>query len=264
MLDRDEIARRFPQVAPPQDAVALYEPAAGFLLPERVIAAHVELAQRHGAEVRLGERVLRYDAKKDHVTVATDRGHYTARRLILTLGAWTTRLAGEIDALRRNLLVTRQAVGWFRPLRDDLRIGQMPVWAIDRPGGGLHYGFPVHPADDGFKAALHFPAEPTDPDALDRSPRDHDVAAIRGTIDAWLPGAAGPLVRHATCMYTNTPDGHFILDRDPGHPQVIVASCCSGHGFKFSSVIGEALADLAEEGRTSLPIDLFKISRLAR
>jgi sarcosine oxidase len=90
------------------------------------------------------------------------------------------------------------------------------------------------------------------------------VAAVREAIDAWLPGAAGPVVHRAVCMYTNTPDGHFILDRDPSEPRVILASCCSGHGFKFASVIGEALADLASTGRTLLPVELFRISRFGR
>jgi sarcosine oxidase len=262
LIDRDAIKRRFPQFEPPADAAGLYEPSAGFLLPERAIATNVRLAKTDGAEFRTGEHVIYWEGRDDYVVVQTDRETYTAGHLIIAGGSWTSRLC-RIPILEQNLRVTRQVLAWFEPLRDDLQVGQFPVWAIDHPAGGIHYGFPVHPADEGFKAAFHFPRETAHPDALDRLLRPDDEAAIRETVDQWLPNAAGRLVRHAVCMYTNTPDGHFVLDRHPEHRNIVIASCCSGHGFKFSSVIGEILADLATRGRTEHPIDLFKVSRLS-
>lgn len=261
-LDAAAVHRRFPQFRPPHDdAVAVFEPAAGFVLPERAILASVRLVEACGAAVRTGERVVDWQAGDDDgggVTVITDRGRYDADTLILAGGAWLKRFC-HLPALADGLRVSRQTLAWFEPLRDDLQPGQMPVWAIDRPEGGVFYGFPVHD-DAGLKAAEHARGPSADPDALDRTARPEDAAAVRTTLDAWLPGAAGALRRQCACMYTNTPDGHFVLDRHPRFPQVLIASCCSGHGFKFAPVIGEILADLAMAGRTSLPIGLFSLS----
>jgi sarcosine oxidase len=263
VLDRRAVERRFPQFRPDEGMIGVFEPSAGFLLPERVIAANLRLAESAGATIKTGERVIDWRARSDGVEVITDRAAYEGKCLILAAGAWMADLC-RLPMLASRLHVTRQASAWFQPLRNDLSIGTMPVWGIDHPSGGLLYGFPVHPADDGgLKAALHLPGPEADPDSLDRSEHPHDIDLIRATLDRHLPNAAGTLARHCVCMYTNTPDGHFILDRHPDHANVFLASCCSGHGFKFASVIGEVLADLACGSGSNAPIGFLSMGRFA-
>lgn len=262
VLDRDAVGRRFPQFRPDPGMIGVFEPSAGFLLPERVIAANLRLAESAGATINTGEQVIDWRAGSDGVEVVTDRATYSAGSLILAAGAWMAHLC-RLPMLASRLRVTRQPLAWFQPLRDDLSVGTMPVWGIEHPSGGLLYGFPVHPADDGgLKAALHLPGPAADPDSLDRSEHPRDVDSIRAGLDRHLPGAAGAPVRHRACMYTNTPDGHFVLDRHPDHPNVVLASCCSGHGFKFASVIGEILADLATGRLPRTPIEFLSLGRL--
>jgi len=258
LLDRSQIVARFPQFQPPPDAIGVFEPAAGFLLPERVIESQVRLARQHGAEIRTGQPVLEWTAGAGGVTVRLPSETHHAGRLVIAAGAWMPRL---VPAVAPRLRVTRQVLAWFEPLRDDLVPGQLPVFGIGHATGGMHYGFPVIDCSEGFKAALHHPGEPADPDSLDRSLHARDVEMIRQTIDQWLPRAAGKLLRHATCMYTNSPDGHFILDRHPDHHNVFVASCYSGHGFKFASVIGEIVADLVTTGATRHCIEFLSLNR---
>ena len=261
VLDRDAVARRFPQFRPDEGMIGVFEPSAGFLLPERVIVANLRLAECAGATIRTGERVIDWHARSDGVDVMTDRASYTGRSLILAAGGWMGDLC-RLPMLAARLRVTRQALAWFQPLRNDLSIGTMPVWGIDHPSGGLLYGFPVHPADDGgLKAAVHLPGPDAHPDALDRSERPDDIDLIRAGLDRHLPNAAGTLARHCVCMYTNTPDGHFVLDRHPDHANVLFASCCSGHGFKFASVVGEILADRASGLSTTAPIGFLSLRR---
>jgi sarcosine oxidase len=157
-------------------------------------------------------------------------------------------------------------MAWFDPpdLAPFAR-GTFPSWAIDPvPRGedhGLFYGFPVEDERRGFKAALHRPGESCDPDEVDRDPRPGEADALRELLRRWLPSADGPVVKQCVCLYTNTPDGHFVIDRHPAEERVVVAAGFSGHGFKFASVVGEALADLATEGRTDLPIGFLGLGR---
>ena len=264
-LTRAQVSERFPQFhGVPDDFVALWEPPAGLLLPERVVAAHAELALRHGADLRGHETVMSWEADAHGVTVRTDRAVYTAAHLILCGGAWSERL---VRGLGVPLVVTRQVLGWVwpprRPEQFDLAAG-FPTWAIeDAASGSLFYGFPLLPDNPGFKIARHRPGAPTDPDTVVRHVLPGDEDDFRPGLDRFFPDVAGgPTLAVRVCLYVNSPDGHFLVDHHPEHPERVTFACgFSGHGFKFASVLGEALADLAERGATDLPVGFLGLRR---
>jgi sarcosine oxidase len=263
-LSAAEVVRRFPGFRPTVDMVGVWEPRAGWLAPERAIAAHLALAARHGAELRTNEPALRWRAGGGGgagVEVTTAYGTYAARRLVLAAGAWTRALLGP--ALDLPLVVERVVQHWFRPARatDLFAPGRFPIFICEYAPGLAWYGFPD--AGDGVKAALHHHGElGVDPDALRRDVGPDEVAYVRALLRTFMPAADGPLAESAVCMYTNTPDEHFVIDAHPGHPEVVIASPCSGHGFKFSSAIGELVAELATEGRTAFDLTPFRVGRL--
>jgi sarcosine oxidase len=193
------------------------------------------------------------------VQVTTARGTATARRLVLAAGAWMRELLPE---LALPLTVERMVLYWFRPPRaTDLFTAQrFPIFICEYTPGRVWYGLPD--VGDGVKVALHHDGEPTDPDTVRRDVRPDEVTYIRALLRTFLPAADGELVDTAVCLYTNTPDECFLIDTHPAHSEVVIASPCSGHGFKFSSAIGELLADLALAGTTSFDLTPFRLARL--
>lgn len=266
LISRQELSQRFPQFLVPDDTIAFYETQAGLLLPEAVVATQAELAMRHGAVLRGHEAVLGWKADGSGVQVQTSRETYRASSLIITAGAWASRMLAD---LKINLKVTRQALTWFWPRKPELfAMGSFPSWALDLEDRanfrGVHYGFPMMSpslGNPGFKAALHWPDEACDPNAVDRTIRESDVLQVREALERYLPDAAGPLLAAHTCLYTNSIDGHFIVDHHPLHTNVTIACGFSGHGFKFVSVMGEILADLATKGTTPHPIKFLSLRR---
>jgi len=259
---RDDLTKLFPQFRLPDDFVGLFEYQAGYLVPELAIGAHVDLAMRHGAHVHGNEPVLRWSSDDKGATVTTANATYHADHLVFCGGAWSDKLMTDLGV---KLLVTRQVLGWVQPLRRDyFQLGVLPVWAIDNHDGTLYYGFPLTPESPGLKIAHHGAGPATDPDTIDRAPHRDDEHSFRRALQTYLPDADGALVSMRICMYTNSPDHHFILDRHPRHERVTLACGFSGHGFKFCSVIGEALADLATKGRSELPIEFLGLQRFGR
>jgi len=228
------------------------------LEPEAAIAAHLSVAQARGAELRLNEPVLSWSAFSDGVAVTTTEGTYTARHLILSAGAWISQLLPE---LTRPLVVERNVLYWFRPRRNPERFGPeaFPIFIAEYDPGHFWYGFPD--VGDGLKVALHHDGEHTTADTVRRDVDADEIAAVRSLLQRFLPDANGDLLETAVCLYTNAPDDHFIIDRHPDHPAVVIASPCSGHGFKFSSTIGEILADLVTAGRSRFDLSPFAITR---
>jgi sarcosine oxidase len=192
--------------------------------------------------------------------VRTDRGRYEAGRLVLTAGAWSGKLAGALAPIARP---ERQVMLWTQPRRPEhFRVGAFPVFNMEAPEGRF-YGFPVH-GIPGFKIGkYHHRQQQVDPDTIDRDCDARDEAAVREGITRYFPDADGPTLSMATCMFTNTPDEHFILDRHPESAAVSIAAGFSGHGFKFCSVVGEIMADLATAGRTRWDLELFRLGRPA-
>jgi sarcosine oxidase len=253
-----ELMRRHPAFRLPQDYVAVIQPDGGFVEAEAGIRAHLRLAVAAGADMRTGEMVVSIEQIGDRVRVQTERKAYEASAVIVAAGPWTASLLPE---LALPLQVTRQVLLWVRPNQPELfRAGWFPVFMIESEHG-IHYGFPLH--DDGLlKIAKHHHAgEIVDPETCDRVVSATDEEAITGRLFAMLPAASGPVMAAKTCLYTMAPDGDFVLDRVPGRERIVIASPCSGHGFKFAPAIGLALADLALTGRTAVDIRRFRLSR---
>jgi sarcosine oxidase len=255
-----ELRREFPQFQFDDEYVAVLERTAGFLYVEECVRAHVREAQRHGAVVRDNEPVKSWQATSAGVEIHTDRGRYSAAKLVLTSGPW----AGQLLAARgARLSVMRQVPMWFGT-RDDaaFRRDVFPLYIADTPEG-YFYGFPVLD-QNGAKVARHYGApELNRPAEVTREIVPADEEPLRGFLRDHLPGIDGPLRRTAVCIYTLTPDRHFVIDLHPDHRNVAIAAGFSGHGFKFASVVGEVLADLADTGRTDLPISMFRADRFA-
>lgn len=261
MLDGRAIARQYPQFSVPDDFIALYEQDAGFILCERAIIAMIERAKGHGATIRENEPVREWQESDAGVTVRTDAGIYRAEKVIFCGGAWSQRLVSNLSI---KLSVTRQVMGWVQPSDPKpFELGNFPVWAIDHLDGTIHYGFPIHPDFPGLKIAHHAPGEPADPDHVRRATSAGDEATFRPILERYLARGSGPTLAIKTCLYTNSPDHHFIIDRLPGHARATIACGFSGHGFKFATVMGEILADLALCGRTQLPAQFLSARRFA-
>jgi sarcosine oxidase len=177
---------------------------------------------------------------------------------VLAAGAWTSTLLG---GLALPLAVERNVLHWFRPERATTLYdpSRFPVFLCEYAPGRVWYGFPD--VGDGVKIALHHQGEPADAESLRRTVAPEEVSYVHALLRAFMPDADGPAVESVVCMYTNTPDEHFILDRHPAHPQVVIASPCSGHGFKFSPAIGELAADLALDATPAFDLTPFRVAR---
>jgi len=258
VLDSAELTRRWPGYRLPAETLALYQPEGGFLLPERCIVAHVNGALAHGARVQARERVWSVEAAAGGVRVVTERGAYEAGSAVVAAGAWIGRL---VPALADLAVPERQVLAWLQPERPEwFAPERFPVFNLEVPEGRF-YGFPVF-AVPGFKfGKYHHLGETGDPDTLLRPATPADEALLRDFAARYFPAGAGPTLSLRACMFTNTPDEHFILDRHRTYPALVLASPCSGHGYKFASVIGEILADLATRGATDHDIGLFALTR---
>ncbi|PLS81695.1 MAG: N-methyl-L-tryptophan oxidase [Actinobacteria bacterium] len=261
VLTGAELHRRYPGYHLPADHLALVQPEGGFLTPERCIVSYVEAAQARGAEIHARERVLGWEPLEGGVRVRTDRGLYEADRLVVTAGAWDGELLDVLDGLA---IPERQVLAWLQPTRPErFRPSNFPVFnlLVDE---GRFYGFPVFGVP-GFKfGKYHHLEEVVDPETVDREPHDYDEQLLRDFAERYFPDGSGPTMDLQTCMFTNTPDNHFVIDVHPDYEQVSFASPCSGHGYKFASVIGEIMADLAETGITRHDINLFRLDRLTQ
>lgn len=260
LLSSDDLRRRYPAFAAAQDIVAVWEPRAGVLFPESCILAHLRGATRSGAVLRLEERVLTWQARDDGVEVRTDKSTYTADRLIVTAGPWASSVLADLGL---PLLVERNVMYWFDP-EDATPFGadRFPIYIYEYRKDAFIYGFPLV-RRDGVKVAHHHSGEFCTPETIRRDVGSAEVEQMRQILAHTVPALDAPLRETATCMYTNTPDGHFVIDRHPRHPQVTLACGFSGHGFKFASVVGEVLAELAIYGHTRHPIELFRLGRFA-
>ncbi|MBA2720023.1 MAG: N-methyl-L-tryptophan oxidase [Chloroflexi bacterium] len=263
IIDSAEIRRRWPAFTPAPDAVGVVEDLAGLLDAERANAAHLLVAERAGAELRFGARVLEWrPAAGGGLEVETDDGTVAvADHLLLAAGPW---VGDFVPDLGLPLVVERQPVCWFAPAVQaaDVGVGRLPIWLMATEDGTF-YGFPNDP-ELGLKVSHHHSGVSVDPDEVDREVRPADVDRIRAFIRERMPAADGPLTTSRVCLYTNTPDDRFIVDRHQAVSGIAFASACSGHGFKFAPIIGDILADLAITGETAWPIEPFRADRFHR
>ncbi|MFO1497434.1 MAG: N-methyl-L-tryptophan oxidase [Verrucomicrobiota bacterium] len=258
LLTSDQVRQQFPMFAPEPGTAAVLEPRAGVLFPERCIEAHLRLGQEAGASWHCGESVSSWNPEGEVFRVITDHGQYAAKRLLFCAGAWTKSLLPD---LALPLVVERQVLFWFDAVTESacFRPGQCPIYLWEYGDGQFFYGFPD--MGEGVKIAGHHAGRLVDPDRVDREVTSEEVSQMREVLRRYVPLADGPLRSTAVCLYTNTPDYHFVIDRHPTHPQILIASPCSGHGFKFSSAIGETLADLITTGSSRFDLRLFRLDR---
>jgi len=268
LLAADAVSSRFPQFVMHSGEQAFFEPTTGVLFPENAIAATLSRARELGAQTLTHESVTKWSANARSVEIHTNRRVLHAASVVFCTGAWMPQIVPELKPV---LSITRQVLAWFHPAESRvLHTPQMPAWAISEPDGSAHYGFPMFspesagqmpPGGYGFKVALHKLGDPSDPDAVDRRVRDDEITSLAAFLESRIPRAISAdrkLLDAKVCLYTSTPDQHFLIDRHPAHENVVVVSACSGHGFKLSPAMGLAAADLATQGTTSLPIQFLR------
>jgi monomeric sarcosine oxidase len=262
-----QIQDRWPGLAPSDDVSGVYEAKAGYLLVEECVNAHLKMAREAGAELMVHTSVREWRSSGREVRVQTDRGELAADRLLITAGAWASQMLATI---KTPLIVRRKSLFWFAGDTSQYDSNRFPAFLFEIGANSPEtktrrsfYGFPKID-DRGIKIAEHTGGQSVeDPLAVDRSIDRSEQERVMDVISKWLPNLSHRLTDHAVCLYTMSPDEHFIVDRHPEFPNVVFAAGLSGHGFKFATVLGLALAELAADGRTRLPIDFLSLKRFA-
>jgi sarcosine oxidase len=262
-IDGAELMRRHPQFSVPKDWEIVCEARGGFVRPEATIKAALDGARTAGARIELNAPIDAWRADGDGVWLRTARGTFEARTLVLAAGAWMGGvLGGQVAALRP----TRETIVWLDDAGDPLwQHSGMPVWLFERGGAPEIYGVPAFPGmgePHGMKVGLHCRGDEVDPNEAFGVADGEVVAETIAAVRERIPSAQGRVCVNAkNCLYTMSPDSHFIVGLHPAHPNVAIACGFSGHGFKFAPAIGEALADLAIDGKTRLPIGFLSPGR---
>jgi sarcosine oxidase len=258
-LSNAELRQRYPAFHFDEPYLGVIERAAGVLLVDDCVRLLHQTARTHGAQLHFSEPVLSWSASPQEVIVQTTQGEYRAASLVLTTGPWAARLLGPVAA---SLHLMRQVTFWFQHAAGPAFASEdFPIFIADIPEGHV-YGLPALDAR-GVKIARHYGAPLLDdPDEVKREVGEEDEAPVRTFVQRHLPAMAGPASQSAVCIYTLTPDHHFLIDHHPDHANVAFAVGFSGHGFKFAPVVGEILADLIQHGQTTLPSSLFRWQRL--
>jgi sarcosine oxidase len=260
------IKQKFPQFTFPGDFICLLEPDAGFIQPEKSITLYKQQALVKGAKIHSNEKVIQWEKQGNEVLVTTVKGQYRCRKLIITAGAWSGNL---VPSLCGELIITRQALAWIHPKNgNDFTKENFCCWMIaDDQKSGCYYGFPLLASSefglpDGLKIAYHYPGNITDPDHVNRDPAQEDYNEIKYCLHKYFAATIDPDVTMKVCLYANSPDENFIIDKLPGFEDHVSIACgFSGHGFKFVSVVGEILADLSINGTTKHPIGFLSAKR---
>ena len=264
LLTAAQLHVRHPGYELPPGMVAVFQPQGGLLVPEGCVVAHVAGARRAGATVLENQRVLGWDASAAGVRVRTAGQSYDAARLVIAAGPWARTI---VPALSELAVPERQVVMWTAVEDESLfELDRFPVFNLQasHDDSEHYYGFPLH-GRRGFKIGrYHHRRERGNPEDLSRQTDAEDEELLRTALRRFFPKANGRPLALETCLFTNSPDGHFILDHLDGLPHVAIAAGFSGHGFKFCSVIGEIMADLVTEGQSPLDLRMFSAARFSR
>jgi sarcosine oxidase len=263
--DSAQLQQRFPQFMLPENAEIMFEPEAGFLYPDKAIEVMIALSIRAGADIREQAQVISWEANSEGVRVTTADETFTADKLIITAGPWA---GAVIPGVQAHLQITQQTLAWYTPPADvPQNAQQFPCWLIAEEGvPGAYYGFPALPnhGPNGWKIAHHHAGKPTHPDETRRTIDQNEIATLGKFMQQYLGVSEDALIATKTCLYSYSPDEHFVIDLLPDqHQRVSVAWGFSGHGFKFTSVVGEILADLSMYGKTPLPAQFLQADRLS-
>jgi len=258
-LTASEVNQRFPAYSLGENLAAVYEKNAGILFPELCVTSHLDLATRYGAEIHHEEQVLNWSARNNEVLVETAQGSYQAERLVITTGPWASELLADLGIPLKVQRIVNVHFEPDSPARFQPEV--CPVYLLEVPEGE-YYGFPALPGE-GLKIGRHEIGEVCTPQTINRTVTPSEIEDLRVVLDRYMRGGANAFKWSLTCMYTNTPDRNFVLDRHPGQPNVVYGCGFSGHGFKFASVIGEVLADLAVEGQSRHSVEFLAASRFS-
>lgn len=260
VLSSRALHQQYPAFSPLDDMVGILDPRAGILLPEQIITAHLALAEHHGAQLRRNTVVQGWERTDEGLAIRAGDEVVTARQVVVAAGAWTSTL---LDGVNLPLRLERQVNHWFDPVQapEYFTSDRMPVsiWELDN--GSQFYTMPD--LGDGVKVGVHHGGQETTLDSVDRRISETEDALIYDLLRRFVPFAKGHPLDRAVCIYTNTPDRHFVVDRHPSDPDILILSPCSGHGFKFASVLGEIAADLVITGTSSFDLSNFALSRFA-
>ena len=261
VLSADEIRRRFPVLRPHEHMQGAFDPGAGGLFPEKAIAAHLSEAQKAGAELHFDEPVLKWrpDRHGGSVQVETKSGTFEAAKLVFTAGAWLPEL---VSKLRLPMRIERQILFWFEPRANSAAFRPENMGNHSWEFEPWHFMYAQPDYGEGVKVAIHHDGADANPDTIDRVVKPEEEQALRAQLERYVPDLNGRLLKSAVCMYTDTPDYHFLIDFHPGHKNILLVSPCSGHGFKFSSVTGEIVADMVTEGGSKFDLSPFNVQRL--
>jgi sarcosine oxidase len=260
LLDAAAIRERFPAFTPEEDTLCVFQPKGGIIRVEPIIEAELRLAAERGATIRTNEPVTGWKADASGVEVTTVKGTYRAQRVIFSAGAY---MAGLVPDLPVALVPERQVLGFWKPRShpEYFTAERLPVWCCENHDLTMVFG--VADIGTGVKVAVHNPGATTDPETVDRTVTDADIAFMREHVGKIHPEALGTFLRGYACLYTVTPDYDFVLDKHPEHDNVVLASCCSSQGFKYSSAFGEVLADLAVGAQPAYDLSAFSIARFS-
>ncbi|MCZ6671907.1 MAG: N-methyl-L-tryptophan oxidase [Verrucomicrobia bacterium] len=262
-LNHAEICEQFPSFQVPETFEGYFESEGGFIRPEDAVQEHAHQAEKNGARILASTPVLDWVSSPDGVEVKSSAGNFSAGQLIICAGAWTGPILRDLGI---ELTVTRQVQAWFEPKDDPKKFTHenFPCWFIETDPPHGHYGFPTLPSQKGLKIAEHKPGEPILADQVGQAvdpPNQSELDDLQRVLNTFIPGAAGQLLKSCTCLYTNSPDQHFIVGKHPELDPVSLAAGFSGHGYKFASVMGEILADLATNGATRHSIEFLSPKR---
>jgi sarcosine oxidase len=261
-LSAEQIRQRFPQFSPVLDtAVGYFEPSGGYVRPERCIAVQLQLAEALGATLLKGETVMQIRSDEQGVTVTTDQRTIVADKVVISAGMWSQDLLGA--PFDRLLRVCRQTLFWFE-LEETAQFAPVSPAFIRHQGADddASYGFPPLPGENSSKVATEQYSEQSSPDTLDRTVSAAEAQEMFDThVRGKIAGVSSRVAKSAVCAYTVTPDSHFIIDEHPSLKNTLVVSACSGHGFKHSAALGEALAQWCVRGSSDLDLSAFSLKR---
>ena len=258
-LDNNSIKKRFPALQPSDNTVGVLEKEAGILFPEDCIETYLDQAHKNGASLQYNERVLKIIPFDDSVQIITDEAIYRTSKLIVSAGAWLNQLMPD---LQLPLTIERQVLYWIKSSnpksKEYFLPGNLPIYIWEYLPGKIFYGFPD--LGDGIKIAFYHGGESVTPGTLMPAVSKDEIDNIMAIAEKYL-NIQPEFNYSATCMYTNTPDANFIIDYHPQHKNIIIASPCSGHGFKFASLTGKLLCSMAIEEKIEFDLSPFSISR---
>jgi sarcosine oxidase len=252
-----DLRRRYPVLELDDEMVGIHQPGSGFVLAEASITAHVNAAFGCGAEIHGHEKMTRWEANQSGYTIETTHDRYEVGQVVFTLGAWVQKVVGRTIRVRPE----RAVLGWFQPRANVALFGSLPVWIIDSPQVGHFYGLPIF-GIPGFKLGrLSVSLDEVDPDSPLAEPDSRDEKDLRRFLEKHFPDANGPVLSMQTALFEHSPDRQFIIDGLPGYQGAWVIAGLSGHGFKYSSALGELAKDLVVHGKSNYDLTAFRLDR---